>query len=143
MNLELRLQINCAPCYKSRPERQIADLLDRYGLPFIYEKPTAVMDDGKLRTWYPDFSLRYGILIEYFGINGDLGYQERTRHKLKVYNENQFDVIPVYPRDMSGSWEPTLLGRINATLERRLSDYRTRIVRGRSRAASYSQTGGY
>ena len=126
MNLDLRLQTNCGPCYKSRPERQIAGLLDRHGLPFIYEKPIAVMDDGKLRTWYPDFSLQYGILIEYFGINGDLGYQERTRHKLKVYEENQFDVIPVYPPDMAGAWEPVLLGRIDVTLEKRLSDYRSR-----------------
>jgi hypothetical protein len=26
--------------YKSRPEFRIAGLLDQYGLPFIYEKPT-------------------------------------------------------------------------------------------------------
>lgn len=126
MNLELCVKVNGGPCYKSGPERHIGNLLDRYGLPFIYEKPVAVIDGGKFRTWYPDFTLQYGLLIEYFGINGDAGYQERTRHKLKVYDENQFDVIPVYPADMAENWEPVLLGRIDATLEKRLSDYRCR-----------------
>jgi len=36
------------PQYKSRVERQIGDLLTNRRIPFIYEKPTAVMDAGKL-----------------------------------------------------------------------------------------------
>ena len=116
--------------YRSRPEHQIAGLLDKYGLPFIYEKPTAVIDGGKARIWYPDFTLAYGPLIEYFGIQGDPEYSKRTKHKLSVYRANQIQVLSLYPRDMSGSWESRLLGQIDHALERRLEHYRNRAAGG-------------
>lgn len=112
--------------YKSRAERDIADLLSHYNIPFIYEKPTAVIDSGKTKLWHPDFSLFYGPLIEYFGINGSHEYEERTRHKLNVYQENQFDVIPLHPRDLTGNWQDDLLRKIDSHLEHRLADYRLR-----------------
>jgi hypothetical protein len=113
--------------YKSWPEYQIAGLLDQYGLPFIYEKPTAVLDQGKVRLWYPDFTLSYGPVIEYFGVNGDEGYRRRTAYKLSTYAQNQIEVLPVYPRDMSGKWQGRLLGRIDHALEGRLTRYRTAV----------------
>ena len=113
--------------YKSRPERDIAYMLDRHRIPFIYEKPIAVVDDGKTRLWYADFALRTGLLIEYFGVNGDPGYADRTRHKLKVYEQNQYDVLALYPPDMCGAWQNTLLDRIGMTLESRAQEYRHRI----------------
>jgi hypothetical protein len=110
------------PQYKSHVERQIGDLLTDRRIPFIYEKPTAVMDDGKLRTWYPDFSLRYGLLIEYFGVNGERDYLERTRHKLRVYQANQFDMIPLYPADIIPDWQKRLIERIGSVMENRARD---------------------
>ena len=129
--------------YKSCPERQIGGLLDRYGIPFIYEKPTAVLDSGMLRVWYPDFSLQYGLLVEYFGVNGDQGYRERTAHKLKVYRENQFDVLPVYPADMGHEWQDNLLRRIDANLEHRVSEYRSRVLPVRLHPCGYGQRRAY
>ena len=132
--------------YKSRPEHQIAGLLDKYGLPFIYEKPTAVMDGGKTRLWYPDFTLAYGPLIEYFGIVGKPDYDQRTKHKLAVYRQNQIQVLPLYPRDLSGAWQDGLLGRIDHALERRLEHYRARTIEAgyqrplRAAGASYGRT---
>jgi hypothetical protein len=113
--------------YKSYGESQIAGLLDRYGLPFIYEKPTAVMDEGKLRIWYPDFSLSHGPIIEYIGVNGEVGYQKRTEHKLAVYQRNQLAVVPWYSRDLARGWENRLLRRIDSTLEGHLHRYRLKI----------------
>ena len=110
--------------YKSQGEHKIGTLLDKYGLPFIYEKPTAVLDGGKVRLWYPDFSLPYGMLIEYFGINGDREYNRRTQHKLATYRQNQMDCLPVYPRDMGSGWEQRMLTRIDQTLDRHLNHYR-------------------
>jgi hypothetical protein len=118
--------------YKSGSEYRIAGLLDQYGLPFIYEKPTAVMDAGKLRIWYPDFTLGYGQVIEYFGVNGDPGYEQRTRHKLAVYEHNQIPVLALYPRDFGGAWQGRLLERIDSTLEQHLNQYRTLTGRGPS-----------
>lgn len=119
------LQPACRPQYKSRVERQIGDLLAERQIPFIYEKPTAVIDDGKLKVWYPDFNLQYGLLIEYFGMNGDKHYTEQARHKLRVYRENQFDTIPLYPADIIPGWQGNLIDRIGGILERRLIDCRS------------------
>jgi hypothetical protein len=41
------------PPYKSRGEAQVGRLLDRYGIPFFYESPWTVHDDGRQRTWHP------------------------------------------------------------------------------------------
>lgn len=116
--------------YKSLGEHRIGHLLDKYGLPFTYEKPTAVLDGGKVRLWYPDFTLSYGLLIEYFGINGNSEYNKRTEHKLAIYQGNQMDVLPVYPRDMCNGWEQRILSRIDHTLDGRLSHYRSHVGKG-------------
>ena len=119
--------------YKSWGEHRIGQLLDKYGLPFTYEKPTAVLDGGKVRLWYPDFTLSYGPVIEYFGVNGNDEYRKRTEYKLIAYEQNQIEALPLYPRDLSGPWESRLLGRIDHALERRLAHYRTRAAGGYQR----------
>ena len=108
-------------------EREIGGLLTDRRIPFIYEKPTAVMDSGKLKIWYPDFSLQYGLLIEYFGVNGERDYIDRTRHKLRVYQTNQLDTIPLYPSDIIPDWQGRLIEGIGFTLENRL-----RALRGKA-----------
>ena len=98
-------------------EREIGGLLTDRRIPFVYEKPTAVMDAGKLKVWYPDFSLQYGLIIEYFGVNGERDYINRTRHKLRVYQANQLDTIPLYPSDIIPAWQGRLIDRIGSALE--------------------------
>jgi len=72
--------------FKSRGEVQIARFLDRNSIAYQYEYPLAILDQGKTRIWYPDFQLpEYGMIIEYFGINGKSSYDEQARHKMKVY----------------------------------------------------------
>lgn len=112
------------PEYKSRAERQIADFLVGRRIPFIYEKPTAVMDGSKLKIWYPDFSLQYGVLIEYFGVVGSRDYTDKARHKLRVYHDNHLDVIPLYPSDMIPQWRDNLLRRLESILDGRMRDLR-------------------
>jgi len=41
------------PPYRSRGEAQVGRLLDRYGLPFVYEQATIIYDRGRCRTWHP------------------------------------------------------------------------------------------
>ena len=121
---ECNYQTGRRPAYRSRAEREIGEFLDSRHIPFIYEKPTAVMDAGQFRTWYPDFALQCGPLIEYFGVTGDRHYLEGARHKLRVYQENQFDVIPLYPADVVTQWPDNLLRRIESVMEGRLRDIR-------------------
>ena len=84
--------------YKSYGESQIAGLLDRYGLPFIYEKPTAVMDEGQAADLVSRFQSSHGPIIEYIGVNGEVGYQKRTEHKLAVPTEPTGGGSVVFPR---------------------------------------------
>lgn len=79
-------QADASPGHRSRAEVRIAGLLDREGIAYRYEHPLAVADQGKARIGYPDFYLpEYGMIIEYFGINGDAEYDRRTEHKMRVY----------------------------------------------------------
>jgi len=112
--------------YRSMAERQIADCLSRYSIPFIYEKPTAVMDSGMLKLWYPDFTVYTGTIIEYFGVNGERAYEQRTRHKLRVYEANHLDVIAVFPNDLRDGWHDGLLDAIRQRLETPLQDFAAR-----------------
>lgn len=111
--------------YKSEGESRIASLLDQLGIPFEYEKPLAVVHAGKTKIWYPNFTLTgYGmILVEYFGVNGSEDYERRTRQKLRVYEANGLDVIPVYPQDFKRDWKERLMADIYGTLERRIQDF--------------------
>ena len=71
--------------YKSKGERQIADMLQRYRLDFVYEPGLLIYDrePHQPRIWYPDFGLpQYSVYVEYFGMEGDSQYDVRTRYKL-------------------------------------------------------------
>jgi len=111
--------------YRSEGERRVAGFLEQLGIPFEYEKPLAVVDRGKTKIWYPDFTLvDYGnILVEYFGVNGSEDYRRRTQHKLDVYEANGLDVIPVYPQDFKKDWKSNLMSNIYGILERRIQDF--------------------
>lgn len=80
--------------------------------------------DDKLKIWYPDFSLQYGLLIEYFGSTGNAEYLERSRHKLNVYRANLFDVIPLYPSDVAPAWQNHLIDQIEDMLGNRVRSIR-------------------
>ena len=117
--------------YKSEGERQIAALLDRYGIPFLYEKETLVEDNFKLKIWYPDFYLPdFKVYVEYFGLQNDAGYRERTAHKMQVYAENKLDLVPVFPENLR-QLEPYLLGGIERILKGRVAAFE-RIVQPRT-----------
>jgi hypothetical protein len=48
--------------YRSKPELQIARLLEQNSIAYKYEHPMAVVDRGKTKIWYPDFYLpEYGM----------------------------------------------------------------------------------
>ena len=111
--------------YKSEGERRIAGFLEAAGIPFEYERPLAVVDAGKTKIWYPDFTLvDYGsILVEYFGVGGSEDYERRAQQKLKVYEANRLDVIPIYPQDFKRDWKGQVMSTMYGILERRIQDF--------------------
>ena len=118
---------NAEQGYKSKAEVQIARLLDRNGVAYHYEYPVAVIDRGKTRIWYPDFYLSdYGLVIEYFGVNGDVGYDERTRHKREVYKRAGIEGLFLTNESLKGDWPTRIMGQIESILKKRLDRFYNR-----------------
>ncbi len=122
------------PPYRSRGEAQVGRLLDRYEIPFFYERPTVIYDRGRLRIWHPDFTLLTynGLIIEYAGMMDLPNYAAGIRHKQKVYITNGIPAMFVYPQDLTGpKWPETLAKRIEKTGYRATGDH-TAAELGRS-----------
>jgi len=110
--------------YKSWGEEQIARFLDRNKIKYQYEYPLAIVDYGKIRTWYPDFRLpEQGIIIEYLGINGNSNYDEQSRHKIQVYKKEGIDGLFLTRDSLRGDWPGKILGGIEDILKGRLERF--------------------
>jgi len=113
-----------SPPYKSWGEEQIARLLERNRIAYQYEYPLAVLDRGKVRIYYPDFRLpEYGLIIEYFGINGDPGYSKRARHKTEVYRRAGIDGLFLTRDSLTGDWPSKIMGQIEDILKGRVNKF--------------------
>jgi len=107
--------------FKSKGERQIAEFLEEQQIDYQYEYPLAIVDRGKTRIWYPDFRLpEYGVIMEYFGMNGDSSYDQQMVHKMKAYQEAGVNGIYLTGSTMRGPWQEMIIEKIEQTLEGRL-----------------------
>ena len=114
--------------FQSAGEHKIAAFLDSYHIPYRYQPPVLVNDNGYQRLWYPDFGLQtYSIYIEYFGIQNDPEYDARTAHKLQAYQNSNLDVISVYPTHLQNNYKKYILEEIHQIMEYRLSDLEQKI----------------
>jgi len=112
------------PSYKSWGEEQIARLLERNGIAYQYEYPLALVERGSVRLHYPDFRLpEYGLVIEYFGVNGDKDYDERTRYKMEVYKQAGVDALFLTRDSLRGDWPAKIIGGIEDILKSRLKRF--------------------
>lgn len=99
--------------FRSRGERYIADTLDDYGIPFIYEPKVTVRDNSRIRTLRPDFYLpEFNVFIEYYGRVGNQDYDIRTALKKETYAANNLHVISLYPWDLIEDWPNYLFERL-------------------------------
>jgi hypothetical protein len=118
--------------YKSWGEEQIARLLDREGIAYQYEYPLAVVDRGKVRIHYPDFRLpEHGIIIEYFGVNGEKQYDEKTRHKIELYRQDGIEGIFLTRDSLRGDWPGHIISQIEGILKGRLERFYGRLRNGK------------
>jgi hypothetical protein len=116
--------------FKSRGEEQIARLLERNGINYWYEYPLAVIDNGMTRLWYPDFHLPgYGMIVEYFGVNGKPCYDEKTRHKLEVYKQNGIEGLFLNEASFKGDWPGRIMNQIEGILRGRVERFYDRASR--------------
>ncbi len=139
-DLETILRYTPLNGFKSAGEQRIADFLDRYGIRYIYEPPTAVTHHGKPRIWYPDFFLpEYGLYIEYYGRTGDPDYDRGILEKTAAYEASGLEVIPIYPHHLTSSWPDQLAREI-----REITQYRANALDAMlGPRSSYSKAGRY
>jgi hypothetical protein len=120
------------PAYKSWGEEQIARLLDHEGITYQYEYPLAVVDRGKVRIHYPDFRLpEHGIVIEYFGVNGEHQYDEKTRHKIELYRQAGIEGLFLTRDSLRGDWPGHIISQIEGILKNRLDRFYGRLRNSR------------
>lgn len=123
--------------FRSYGEEQIARCLGRHGIEYYYEYPLAIVEGGKVRIYYPDFTLpEYGLIVEYFGVSGDPDYDRRTRHKLEAYRSAGIDGVFLFPDAFEGDWPSRILNKIEGTLVERLERLQHRESR---RTGSYAR----
>lgn len=90
--------------YKSKGEKRIADFLFEHEVPYEYEKHFWF----KGINYRPDFTLpspdgKSGLIIEYFGLDGDSDYDEMSNQKKAYWEEREgWQLISLTPRDFQG-----------------------------------------
>jgi hypothetical protein len=100
-------------------------MLDRYGIPYLYEHPLAVVDQGKTRIWYPDFHLcGQGILLEYRGRPDDRAYATGMVGKRAVCEANGLTALMFTPDVFEGDWPTQILDQVEGVLAQRLAAFR-------------------
>ena len=80
---------------RSKSEVLISDCLNRYEIPYRYEKPLELSDWNKIVVCRPDFTVmnkRSGkvFLYEHFGRMDDKDYVDTTMRKLDLYEKNGY-----------------------------------------------------
>jgi len=98
--------------------------LDRNGIACQYEYPVAVIDQGKTRIYYPDLRLpEYGLIIEYFGVNGNSCYDQQRKGKIEVYKKAGVDGLFLTRDSLRGDWPNRIIGQIEDVLKKRLDRF--------------------
>ena len=115
------------PPYRSRGEAQVGRLLDRYGIPFFYEKPLVTVHENGRKTWYPDFTLpTYGnLVVEYAGMPDRPEYMARLQRKEAAYAASRVPSLFLYPTDLTGrDWPARVISRIEQAYPRTVATMR-------------------
>lgn len=106
--------------FKSKGETNLAGLLHVRGIKYKYEQPVAVVDRGKTKIWYPDFTLpEYGIIIEYAGMNNKPSYDEMIERKKEIYKKNGIEAIFLTEKDLKEGGSNHIINQIGNIISER------------------------
>ncbi len=106
------------PPYRSRQEAQLGRMLDRYGIPFFYQQPLLIYDNGRHEIVKPAFTLPTyaGLVVEYVNKARDIAHRQR------VYHDNGIAAVIVRQEDLQGFRGPDGLMQ---KIEQAAEQYRT------------------
>lgn len=87
-------------------------MLDQYGIPFFYQQPTIIYNEGKNEIWKPSFTLfSYGGgMVDYVASEGQ---QEQRLNRDRIYRYNQILAVVLGPRKLEKPrWDESLYERL-------------------------------
>lgn len=108
--------------FRSKSEREIAEILDELGIIYKYE-PGIRIDDYEM---YADFvcfipELGYGFIIEHFGLMDSPDYLEKTLRTIRTYNSlgflPGFDILYTYEKSTCPPSTEYFRSQINSLLD--------------------------
>jgi len=78
------------PPYDSAGQAKIGHMLDQYGIPFFYNQPVLICENGRRTIWWPDFTLpTYNSLVLEYDSACHGAFDTNSRHtRSDVYRLN-------------------------------------------------------
>ncbi len=84
----------------SIPEKEITDFLFDNNIQYKKEVPySEIINDFDLKH-RADWVLFDNTVVEYFGLENSMGYNEKTKYKISLCKKNSIDIIPIYKKDL-------------------------------------------
>jgi hypothetical protein len=100
------------PPYETKDELKVGRMLDRYGIPFFYQQPTIIYNEGMNEIWKPSFTLYSygGAVVDY--VAGE-NQQEQRLSRDKIYRYNQIPAAVLGPKDLGKpNWDEDLYTKL-------------------------------
>ncbi|MFC1763583.1 hypothetical protein ACFL6U_16080 [Planctomycetota bacterium] len=91
-------------------------MLDRYGIPFFYQQPTIIYNEGRNEIWKPSFTMYSygGTVVDYVAESSD-NPQERMLNRDKIYKYNQIPAVLLGPKDLTDpNWSKQLYDKLTS-----------------------------
>ncbi len=108
--------------YKSNGELQIAMFLTDMKINFRYEKKFLIEDtNGMDRIVYPDFwLLEYGIMIEFWGMEGNKSYDDTMELKKNAYFKERLELISIVREEInSGKFKKKIIKEVKQIITKK------------------------
>ena len=102
------------PPYETKDELKVGRTLDQYGIPFFYQQPTIIYNEGENEIWKPSFTLYSysGAVVDYVTDSGE-NPQERVLSRDRIYRYNQIPAVVLGPRDIEKpEWDKDLYQKL-------------------------------
>ena len=114
------------PPYETKDELKVGRMLDQYGIPFFYQQPTIIYNEGTNEIWKPSFTLySYGGAVVDYVADSSENAQERVPNRDKIYRYTQIPAVVLGPKDLDEpKWDEDLYTKLEQLYRQALDPLR-------------------